>query len=260
MNKTVLSVITVCFRAGEQLKATVECILRQTWTELEYLVIDGGSEDGTLEFLEESRIRFQERGIAFRYLSEPDQGIYDAMNKGVRMASGQWLLFLNAGDLLADDRVLEQVFKESSDAQILYGDTLCTYRGRTKLYPALPLSSLIHEMAFCHQSACIRRELLLQHPYNTTYRICADHEFFLSMYLEDKTFEYRPLTVSVYEVAGYSDQNQMAAHREQRRMRKELRIARFSFADLWREIIFYVKQGVKTIFGQRFVDLVRKNW
>lgn len=97
MDKIVLTVITVCSRAGGKLKATAECILRQTWTELEYLVIDGGSEDGTLEYLEESRIRFQERGMAFRYLSEPDQGIYDAMNKSVRMASGQWLLFFECG-------------------------------------------------------------------------------------------------------------------------------------------------------------------
>ena len=167
---------------------------------------------------------------------------------------------MNAGDLLFDDYVLEQIFKTPPKAQILYGDTLGVYQGRTKRYPALPLSRLIHEMAFCHQSALIRRELLMQHPYNTAYKICADHEFFLSMYLEGRAFEYRPLTVSVYEVGGYSDQNQMAVHREQKRMRQELRIARFSIAGLRREIVFYMKQGIKALLGQRFVDLVRKNW
>lgn len=259
MAAPVLSVITVCYRAKEDVRTTMDSILSQTWKQFEYLVIDGGSDDGTVSLLEQYSPVFSKEGIPFRYVSEPDRGIYDAMNKGTRMAEGQWLLFLNAGDLLAATNVLERIFRTPSEAQIIYGDTLCVYQGRTKLYPALPPERLAFEMAFCHQSAFIRRELLLEEPYDISYRVCADHRFFLSMHLQKKAFDYRSVPVSIYEIAGYSDKNKMLSHREQHRMQKELGIFRFSFAWLVREAGFYCKQGVKALFGQKLIDLVRKN-
>jgi len=123
-----LSIITVCFRARDEVRTTMDNILSQTWKNMEYLVIDGGSSDGTLELLEQYESGFLQAGIPFRYLSEPDGGIYDAMNKGVRMAEGQWLLFMNAGDFLADIHTLEQVFSKPPGGQIVYGDTLCIYQ------------------------------------------------------------------------------------------------------------------------------------
>lgn len=258
MAAPVLSIITVCFRAGDDVRTTMDNVLLQTWKQFEYLVIDGGSDDGTPELLKKYESSFSQAGIPFRYVSEPDHGIYDAMNKGTRMAEGQWLLFLNAGDLLADSRILEQIFSIPSDGQIIYGDTLCIYQGNQKLYPALPLDHLTYEMAFCHQSAFIRRKLLLETPYDTTYRVCADHCFFLSMYLKKKAFDYRPVPVSVYEIAGYSDKNKMRSHKEQHRMQKELGVFRFSFSWLLREVRFYLKQGIKTVFGQKLIDSVRK--
>lgn len=259
MQTPVLSIITVCYQAKDAVRATMENILRQSWKQFEYLVIDGASSDGTEPFLYESEAVFKEAGIPFRFVSEPDHGIYDAMNKGTALAEGQWLLFLNAGDFFADDHVLEQIFSQPPKGQILYGDTLCSYQGRTKLYPALPLDQITREMAFCHQSAFIRRKLLLAQPYDTSYKICADHHFFLSMYLQKKAFEYRPFPISVYEIAGYSDKNKIRSHKEKQRMQKELGIFHPSISWLLREISFYSKQGIKALFGQRLIDAVRKN-
>lgn len=259
MTTPVLSIITVCFKAKEDVRATMDNILSQSWRPFEYLVIDGASPDGTPKLLKEYEDRFAESGITFRYVSEPDRGIYDAMNKGTRMAEGRWLLFLNAGDFLADTRTLEQVFSEPSDGQVIYGDTLCIYQGRKKRYPALPLEHLTYEMAFCHQSAFIRRDLLLQEPYDISYKVCADHRFFLSMYLQKKNFDYRRFPISVYEIAGYSDKNKLLSHREKHRMQKELGIFHFSIPWLMREISFYCKQGIKSVFGQKLIDMVRKN-
>lgn len=258
MPAPVLSIITVCFNAGEELRRTVESVLPQTWRQFEYLVVDGDSADGTKPYLETCRETFSSAGLPFRYLCEPDRGIYDAMNKGTRMTRGAWLLFLNAGDLLADSSVLEQFFSERTDAQILYGDALCTYQGRRKLYPALPLPQLVHDMAFCHQSAFIRRELLLAQPYDIRYRTGADHHFFLSMYLQQKSFAYRPVPVCIYEISGYSDTHKLAAHRELHRMQKELGVFRFSAGWLLRECRFYLVQGIKAVFGQRLTDFVRR--
>ncbi len=258
MPTPVLTIITVCRNAREALSITMDNVLSQTWRQFEYLAIDGASEDGTPELLEQSQARFSQDRIPFRFVSEKDEGIYDAMNKGCRMAQGTWLLFLNAGDLLAASDVLERVFQEPSQAQILYGDTLCSYQGRLRLYPALPLKHLEYEMAFCHQSAFIRRELLLSHPYDISYRVCADHRFFLEMYLKGISFDYQSFPISIYEIAGYSDTHKLLSHREQHRMQQELCIFRPSFSWALRELLFCSKFAIKKLFGQHLTDLVRQ--
>ncbi len=258
MSKPVLSIITVCFQASEAVRATLNNVLLQSYLSFEYLVVDGGSSDDTEELLSRYQTLFSDRGILFRFVSEPDRGIYDAMNKGVKMARGKWLLFLNAGDLLCAADTLEQAFRHHIDAQILYGDTLGVYQGNTRHYPALPLNHITYEMPFCHQSAFIRRELLTASPYDITYRVCADHHFFLSMYLQKKKFAYCPLLISVYEIAGYSDQNKLHSHREKHRMQKELGIFHLSFAWMIREFVFYIKYGIRRLFGQQLVDFIRK--
>ncbi|MCI9599053.1 MAG: glycosyltransferase [Lachnospiraceae bacterium] len=258
MHTPILSIITVCYNAGHVLPKTLESVLPQSFTCFEYLIIDGGSTDDTLSLLKQASGQFARRQISFRYISEPDQGIYDAMNKGTRAAKGTWLLFLNAGDLLAGPRILEQIFSEPSSGSVIYGDTLCVYQNKEKLYPALPLKNIIREMAFCHQSALIRRSLLLEQPYDTSYKICADHHFFLSMYLKEKAFDYRPVPVSVYEIDGYSDRNKLTAHREQHRMQKELHVFHPTMSWFLRECIFYAKQLLKSVGGQKIIDFVRQ--
>lgn len=258
MSTPLLSIITVCYNAKNDVEKTIKNILQQNWKEFEYLVIDGGSQDGTSHLLKEAHTLFSQSKIMFRYISEPDKGIYDAMNKGASLAKGRWLLFLNAGDILADNHVLEHVFSQSPSAQIFYGDTLCTYQGNTRLYSALPLKHLKHEMAFCHQSAFIEKDLLMEQPYDISYKVCADHHFFLSMYLQQKTFEYYPIPIAIYEIAGFSDKHKMTAHKEQHRMQKELDVFHLSFSWLLKEILFYMKQSVKHLFGQKLIDIIRK--
>lgn len=258
MPSPVLSIITVCYLAKDAVQTTIENILKQSWTNFEYIVVDGDSNDGTLELLDQSRPILEEKKIPMSIISEPDKGIYDAMNKGAKLAKGEWLLFLNAGDKLASTDVLQKVFSTHANVDVIYGDTICTYNGQNKIYPALPLENLSYEMAFCHQSVFIKREELLAHPYDITYRVCADHRLFLSLYLENKRFEYHPFPFSIYEIAGYSDQNIMKAHKEQLRMQKELGVFKLTPGWLKREFIFYTKQGIKTLFGQKIIDFVRK--
>lgn len=259
MSAPVLSVITVCYNSSNVLPSTIGSLLVQTWRKFEYLVIDGASTDETGPLLERTRSLFLEKAIPFRSISEPDKGIYDAMNKGVRMARGKWLLFLNAGDLLAFPDTLEKIFSVPPKGQIIYGDTICIYQGHRKLYPALPLENLKWEMAFCHQSVFVERRLLTDSPYDISYRVCADHHFFLSTYLKGIPFDYRPCPVSIYEISGYSDRNKLLSHREKHRMQKELGVFRPSPQWLLRELKFYIKEGIKRLLGQKLTDKVRKN-
>lgn len=93
-----VSIITVCFNASKDLKITLDSVLSQTYTDHEYLVIDGGSQDSTIELLKEYEPHFKKAGIPFRYISEHDKGTYDAMNKGADLAHGEWINYMNAGD------------------------------------------------------------------------------------------------------------------------------------------------------------------
>ncbi|NJM93984.1 MAG: glycosyltransferase [Cytophagales bacterium] len=118
-----ISIITVCYQDLAHLEHTVRSIAAQTYAAKEHLIVDGASSDGTVVYLESL-------GNQIRWVSEPDQGVYDAMNKGLRMARGEYLLFINAGDELADERVLERLFAVSSKADVLYGETLVLNRQR----------------------------------------------------------------------------------------------------------------------------------
>jgi glycosyltransferase involved in cell wall biosynthesis len=114
----------VCYNSGPTLASAIESVLRQTYSDIEYIVIDGGSVDGTFEIAKEYLSKFEAKSYKMKVLSEPDQGMYDAINKGIRMATGDVIGILNADDVLEDDRVIERVANEFISAQIdvVYGD------------------------------------------------------------------------------------------------------------------------------------------
>ena len=131
VKKPLLSIVTVSYNAAESIGNTIRSVARQSWTDFEYLFIDGASKDATVAEIESQREAFASRGIPYRVISEPDRGIYDAMNKAIALAEGQWVLMLNAGDLLAEDTVLERVFREPCDgADVLYGHMVVAEESR----------------------------------------------------------------------------------------------------------------------------------
>lgn len=197
------SIITVCYNSLPRLKMTVASVLSQKFSNYEYLIIDGLSSDGTRDFL--SEISFDQ--VEVRYISERDAGIYDAMNKATQLAKGEYLLFLNAGDLFASDSILEELARISMRAaEIVFGDTIYAYSpDKLFLRKAKPIDSLAKGMPFCHQSVFVRRELLLEHPFNLKYKVAADYEFFCFAFSRKANFRYIPIPISIFEVGGVSD-------------------------------------------------------
>ena len=100
-----VSVITICYNSEAVIRKTIESVLAQTWPEIEYLIIDGASKDNTVAVAREYEERFAARGISYQIFSEPDKGIYDAMNKGIRKASGELIGLINSGDWYEPDAV-----------------------------------------------------------------------------------------------------------------------------------------------------------
>jgi glycosyltransferase involved in cell wall biosynthesis len=186
----------------------VESVERQRTNEFEYILIDGGSTDGTKEYLQEKQNLFT------YWSSEKDKGIYDAQNKGIARSKGKYLLFLNAGDTLYDERVIEKFLHENraSEKGIVYGNSnLVSSEGKHELL--VPPASI--ELGFWfrktlnHQAVFMKKELFGKYGlYDLQYRFCADFDLLLHVYVKEKEqFVYFPHTVCNYYEDGFSSQS-----------------------------------------------------
>ncbi|OGV44743.1 MAG: hypothetical protein A2X46_16525 [Lentisphaerae bacterium GWF2_57_35] len=173
-----LTIVTVCRNEQARIEKTLDSVVKQACRDFEWIVLDGASTDGTLAILE----KYKERMSILR--SEPDRGIYDAMNKAIGLATGEYLLFLNGGDWLADDRVVGDYLERNLQEDVVIGDILVRYPGGREQYRPSekigPMYDHLYWRSLPHQSTFIRRELFLQHGlYNEQFKIIADWEFFL---------------------------------------------------------------------------------
>ena len=200
------SIITICMNEEQNIDATILSVLKQTYTGYEYIIKDGLSKDRTVEIAQSYASAFAEKGIPYRIISQSDQGIYDAMNQAVQEVHGEWVLFMNAGDLLADASVLQRVNGEAcmNEADIVYGDTIDRLDDLYLYAKARHLNGMRFEMNFCHQSCFTRLEQLKANPFSLEYSICSDNHFYLYRYQEGKKFCHIPVTVSVYDRSGIS--------------------------------------------------------
>lgn len=198
-----VTIITVVFNARELLAETIRAIDKLDYPDLEHVIVDGGSTDGTADLLNAPR------KIAVSTVSEPDCGIYDAMNKGMRLARGDYIWFLNAGDTPASSDILDALL-ESDTPDVLYGDTtLVDPHGRlVKIVRApanLSASIMVWGMLVSHQSIALRRDLAPL--YDLQYRYIADQKWIVDGLKEAKTIRYLGKPMSNYLTGGLSEQN-----------------------------------------------------
>ncbi len=214
------SIITVTRNNLEGLQRTYESLAAQSFQGFEWLVIDGASDDGTQDFLE---------SISANFTSEPDNGIYDAMNKGIDQANGFLLLFLNAGDVLADQNTLKELTAYIEELQttpdFIYGDALEERLGSEPAYkPARPYKKAAYGMFTHHQAMFYRRDILDDLRYDTSYKIAADYKFTLQFLERAKAVIYAPFPLCLFESGGISQQKANPGRAEQFHIRKELNI------------------------------------
>lgn len=201
-----ISIITVVYNSEQFLERTIRSILNQTYKDVEHIIVDGNSKDNTLKIIQQYNDQ-----IAY-WMSEPDKGIYDAMNKAQNFANGKYIMFLNSGDEFCDDHVLENVFKLNANADVYYGDTVITdeqgneLRNR-RLRPPQKLSwkDFRYGMLVCHQSIIIKREL--SKLYNTEYRIAADIDWAIRSIRDAKSTINTHLNISKFMEGGMSSQH-----------------------------------------------------
>ena len=197
-----LSVITVVYNNVKDIERTMLSVLNQTYTNIEYILVDGASTDGTLE-----TIKKYEAQITL--ISEKDEGIYDAMNKGLAMATGDYILFMNSGDELYSPDTVAQVFAAAEDADIYYGETemidadgKSQGQRRHKAPEKLVHKSFKYGMSVSHQAIYIRR--LIAEPFSEQYQLSADIDWILSAIKKAKTIVNVHQYVAKYLVGGMS--------------------------------------------------------
>lgn len=201
-----VSIITVTFQNVEGLKVTMRSVFGQNYPTLEFILVDGGSTDGTLEVIREN-----EAGISW-WCSEQDRGIYDAMNKGIRQASGDWIIFMNAGDSFFSSQILKEVFERNSYSgySFVYGNWQVRYPyGGTRLRKAGPVKSLWKGSQFCHQAVFISSDYQCHHPYSNQHRLVADFAFFYQAYEAGEKFMQLNIPIASIEAGGVSDQKRV---------------------------------------------------
>lgn len=201
MNNPLVSVVIVVYNAGSTIGQAMESVLHQTYRNVELLVIDGGSKDNTLEVIAayQSRIGY--------FISEEDKGIYDAMNKGIAAAKGDWILFLGADDAFYTDTVLEKIFENADlgKADLLYGDV--EFSSNKRRYGAEKNYNRLIEQNICHQAIFYSRKLFQSWGnYNTRYSILADYEMNLRLFrLQELEMRYIPIVITLFNDKGASN-------------------------------------------------------
>lgn len=236
MQNKLVTIITVCFNCANELEKTIKSVIAQTYSNFEYIIIDGFSTDGTTDI-----IRKYEDKISL-WVSEPDKGIYDAMNKGINYAQGKWINFMNAGDCFVSKDTLNNVFEKRSYSEkikIIYGDVILDKNNDLINEKASPISCLSYKMPFCHQSSFAHIDLAKKYNFDLKYRIAADYNFFYNAYytLGKEVFAYNEETISLCETSSsFSRTNQYPLWLEYLKIRSQHKNARW-FWDKFKNVI-----------------------
>lgn len=202
-NFPLITIVTVCRNAVNEIERTMLSVLNQTYPNIEYIVIDGASTDGTVDIIKKYANR-----LAY-WVSEPDKGIYDAMNKGIEKATGEWINFMNAGDEFAEEATITSIFgKEEMSSEIIYGNTIYQTVYGSFVSQGESVDTLRHRLPFCHQSCFILTKLAKENPYENEFHIAADYNFFYKMYMLGHSYEKVDVNVSKFDnIGGISTKN-----------------------------------------------------
>lgn len=214
-----LSIITINYNNCAGLKKTIDSVVAQTFDDFEWIVIDGGSTDGSRELIEQNAGRF------VHWVSEPDNGVYHAMNKGIDVARGEYLLFLNSGDWLVDAGTLEKCLSSvGSNGDVFYGDSLFVYEDHIEeiRYPSPLAFNDLYTGFLGHASSFIRRECIKKEWYNEHFKIVSDWEFWIKMSLRDASFVHIDEFVSYFDTTGISSTDAGLRNRERNQVISDL--------------------------------------
>ncbi len=213
-----ISIITVVYNSELYIEKTILSIINQDYAKIEFIIVDGGSTDKTIEI-----IKKYEKFVT-KWISEKDNGLYDAMNKGINMASGDYLWFINSGDEVYSNTVLNEIFQNGSKLpDVIYGETeIIDYKGqiigmrRHSIPEKLNWKSLKYGMLVCHQSILVKKEIVVE--YNLNYKYSSDFEWLIRVLKKAETVHNSRLILSKFMDGGQTSRTLLPGLKERFRI------------------------------------------
>jgi glycosyltransferase involved in cell wall biosynthesis len=263
-----ISIITVCYNAEFELPTTIESIINQTYNNIEYIIIDGNSKDNSVNLIKKYAIKAKEKGVSFKWVSEPDDGIYSAMNKGISLATGSSLLLLNAGDSLGVNHIQLTVdqFDENLETLVVYSDYQQYFR-ELNFYQVRTSSLLLDTgMTVCHQSMFIGKEVYERFGlYSLNYKLASDYEFILRL-KNSNNVDFIKSNCSnevFFLMGGASYTNSILSKKEAMAINKKYYgflsypHFRFIYANLKGLVMQFLHNTMNKVMGPKLTNLIR---
>lgn len=243
-----ITVITIVFNGEKFLEETILSVINQTYPNVEYILIDGGSSDKTLEI-----IKKYDDAVDY-WVSEKDGGIYDAMNKGVNLAKGEWINFMNAGDCFHDNEILSEINFHDFSTELIYGDYSIRKNNR-KIYKDNKKESDLWKGFFCHQAVFIRSYLIKELKFKLNVGFNSDTDLILSVLEKNCVIKKVNKSICVIEPGGVSDINRVASVLNQwkltrsRKIKSKFEIDLFFSYLLFRNLLLVIFRTTKGLIA-----------
>jgi len=238
-----LTIVTVTYNAQEHIQATLQSILAQTFLQLEWLLVDGGSSDRTVSV---AKALLEKSNMVFRIVSEPDQGIYDAMNKGLKLAQGDYILFLNAGDVLYGPQSLGSLFEDNPTEDLLYAPLALMRRGQLQkiipVPPKLGWKDWVRGMVVSHQGMLFRRKVAL--PYDLSFRYTSDLDWCIRCLKQATSTRVHPHPLVCYQGGGFSELNFIGCWKDNFRIIRQ----HYSWIDILGQVPRYAHEWLRYVY------------
>lgn len=252
-----ISIVTVCLNPGPCIKNTLDSVLSQKNCDFEYIIKDGGSTEEEKNFLsylvEQSDL--QEK---IQYISKKDTGIYDAMNQAIEYCHGEWILYLNAGDILYSSDSLARVFcqKDIEKNDVIYGNAIARDTDKDGIWYA-DIGLISKKMPFCHQTCFIKTELLKKFKFDESYKIAGDYDMIIRLFQSNLKFYNSNKIVSVYYLNGVSSVQYCNRLIELRLVRERYGYHMGICEYFLRFMEAWIKEKIDAVFPERIKNVCR---
>lgn len=209
MRKKLITVITVCYNSQDTIERCIKSVINQDLNDVEYIIIDGESLDNTLDIIK----IYASNNSIINYISEKDNGIYDAMNKALNMANGEWIIFINSDDWMEKDLIYNiRDELQNSEFDAIYGNIMKVNQDGELINIEIPSTNINKNikigMPIFHQAVFIKRKVYIDlNGFNTDYKIAGDWDFISRMYCRNYKFKYIPIVFSNFTIGGASNQS-----------------------------------------------------
>ena len=253
-NAPLCSIITVNFNNADELEKTIKSVANQNYKNFEFIIIDGGSTDNSLNVIK----KYQH--LITTWVSEDDEGIYDAMNKGIKISQGRWLNFMNAGDIYVNDIVLFDILNDQTfdKFSFLIGNTIIKYDGITRKFEG-KIEKIHYGTQFIHQSTFISRDYHQTNLYDANEKIAADYKFFLKALNDGEPYHNLNKDVCFFLSGGLSDTERIKALIAGLKISLKISFSLTTFFKYVSNILMSVfKLTVKSILPKKAVDTIVK--